>query len=32
VTGRLQTASKTSRVGAAAYTVTASSMEIYKDQ
>ncbi|MEQ1581037.1 MAG: DUF3299 domain-containing protein [Steroidobacteraceae bacterium] len=32
VTGRLQTASKTSRVGAAAYTVAASSMEIYKDQ
>jgi uncharacterized protein len=32
VTGRLQTMGKTSRVGAAAYTVTASAMEIYKDQ
>lgn len=32
VTGRLQTTGKTSRVGAAAYTVTASAMEIYKDQ
>lgn len=31
VTGRLQVASKTSRVGAAAYTVTATSMAIYKD-
>lgn len=31
ITGRLQTASKTSRVGAAAYTVTATSMEIYKE-
>lgn len=31
VTGRLRTAGKTSRVGAAAYTVSAQSMEIYKD-
>ena len=31
VTGRQRTMGKTSRVGAAAYTVTATSMEVYKD-